>query len=89
MSDVTFSVFKMIFSLHESICFSKYVSRKTYFPILVIVVSSKWYSRLSGSTISMFECGQMSHRAGCRVNLVWILKNQSLISICRIQYDIG
>ena len=89
MSDVTCRVFKMMFSpAREHVVFNICIPR-TYFPILVIVVSSKWYSRLSGSTISMFECGQMSHRAGCRVNLVWILKNKTLIFFCKLKYDIA
>ena len=58
-SDVTFSVFKMMFSPAREHVFFKICIPRTYFPILVIVVSSKWISRLSGSTISMFECGHM------------------------------
>ena len=32
----------------------------------------------------MLEYVLLSHRAGCRVNLVWILKNQTLIFFCKI-----
>ena len=59
MSDVTFSAFKMMFSpAREHVCFNICIPR-VYFPMLIIVVSSKCYSLLSESIISMFECGHM------------------------------
>ena len=62
MSDVTFSVFKMMFSPAREQVFFKIgvlMPTRAHFPILMIFASSKWCSRLGESTISMFECGDI------------------------------